>query len=298
MDSLGPSARPAHLARYDVLGLRAEVRADSAEFLALLDRLNAGFRLPAAAAAAATGATGGTADASYLVRSGAKWEVAFSGPSGEERTLHPELLDALDHVEWHVCDQAIRRRNDLLHVHGAAIAAPGGSLLLPGKSGIGKTTFALALALRGRERGLRLLSDDVVFLHTDTWVPEAFPRAFHVHDDALPRLTPLGLRYEPEDVIDDHLCVRALGEWDHAPGPPLRYVVFPRLDPDGPLALEPITAAEATLELLRYSKNLKHQPRFGLDLAPALLTQAECHVLRRNDDLRAAADLVLELVAG
>jgi len=71
-------------------------------------------------------------------------------------------------------------------------------------------------------------------------------------------------------------------------------VIFPHLNPDGPLTLEPITAAEATLELLRYSKNLKHQPRFGLDLVPRLLTQVQCHVLHRNDDLAAAADLVLD----
>lgn len=282
---------------YDVIGFRATVQSDKAEFLTLLDRLNAEFRVaPDTSPAAGISAAGA---GSYAVRRARVWEVDYTGEVEQDRTDHPDLLDALDHVEWHICDQAIRRRNDLLHVHGAALAGPHSSVLLPGKSGIGKTTFALALALRERDgrRRVRMLSDDVVFLRTDSWCPESFPRAFHMHDDALLRLAPLGLRFEPTDVIDDHLCVRVLGAWDHSPGPPLRHVVFPQLDPDGPLALEPITAAEATLELLRYSKNLKTQPRFGLDLLPALLERVECYVLRRNDDLAGAADMVLDLMA-
>ncbi len=136
----------------------------------------------------------------------------------------------------------------------------------------------------------------MVFLHTDTWRPESFPRAFHIHDDALPRLEPLGLRYAPDDHVGAHLCSTVLGPWDRTPGPPLRYVVFPRLDPHGPLALEPISGAEATLELMRYSKNLRQMPRHGLDLIPRLLERVDCYVLRRNDDLAAAADLVRWLV--
>ncbi|MES4792706.1 MAG: hypothetical protein C4321_06685 [Chloroflexota bacterium] len=112
----------------------------------------------------------------------------------------------------------------------------------------------------------------------------------------LPRLVPLGLRYTPEDHIGAYLCASVLGPWDRTPGPPLRYVLFPRLDPGGPLALEPITAAEAALELMRYSKNLRRFPRFGLDLVPRLLERVECYVLRRNDDLAAAASLVQDLV--
>lgn len=287
-------------AGYDVMGFHAEVRTNSAEFAALLDRLAATFRAVIGTAPGAAAARGGL-EADYLVmEDDGRWEICFRGErlleDGRELDIF-ETLDAVDCVEWHLSDQAIQLRNDLLHVHGAALAAPGGSLLLPGKSGIGKTTFALALAALGRERGLRLLSDDVVFLRPDGWIPEAFGRAFHVHDDALPRLQPLGLRWDPEDHIGDHLCVRALGQWDASPGPPLRHVVFPRLDPDGPLALQRLTQAEATLELLRYSKNLRHQPRHGMDMVPLLLSQVECYVLHRNDDLRGAATLVLDLLS-
>jgi hypothetical protein len=267
---------------FDLLGLQVEVVSNSAAFHAMLDRLQAGFHTTAA----------GRPAIRYMVRAlehGREWALYFQG---EELAGFDDAVDAAGHVEWHMCGQAIERRQDLLHVHGAALCAPSGSVLLPGSSGIGKTTFALALALRG----LRMLSDDVVFVHPDTRHIEPFPRSFHVHDDALPRLEALGLRYTPADRVGDYLCSTALGPWDRTPGPPLRFVILPRLVPDGPNALQPLTAAEATLELMRCSKNLRRFPRFGLDLVPRLLEGVRCYVLQRNDDLAAAAALVDRLV--
>ncbi len=282
---------------YDMMGFRAEVRSNSSQAIASLDRLNAFFLAPPPAPSedshpvaepAAPAAVYEVVDHGEGV-----WEITFQD---EELCFRPSLTRAIGHVEWHMCEQAIAGLDDLLHVHGAAVAGANASVLLPGTSGIGKTTFAIAVALLGRERGVRLLADDVVFLHPDGWRPESFPRAFHIHDDALPRLEPLGLRWAPEDHFGAHLCSTVLGrKWDRSPGPPLRYVVFPRLDPDGPVSLDPISEAEATVELMRYSKNLRTFPRFGLDMVPRLLSQAKCYILRRNDDLAAAADLVMDL---
>ncbi|HEV2124009.1 MAG TPA: hypothetical protein VGW38_14685 [Chloroflexota bacterium] len=275
--------RLSHRSCYRVMGFRCQVASNAPEFIATLDRLNAHFLDTAPE----------PGDAIYEAVShdgGNLWEITFQD---EDLCFRESLVRAASHVEWHICEQAIAGRQDLLHVHGAALAGRDASVLLPGRSGIGKTTFALAAALRG----LRLLSDDVVFLDTQTWQPASFARAFHIHNDALPRLTPLGLRYAPEDHIGHHLCSTVFDPWDHAPGPPLRYVVFPRFDAAGPLQLEPMTQAEATVELMRYSKNLRRFPRFGLDLIPRLLEQVDCYILRRNDDLAAAADLLRSLIA-
>jgi hypothetical protein len=274
--------------RYDVMGDRASLCSDSTEVIAMLDRLNAGFLVTAAA---------GPPDVSYALwrdEEAGAWRITFRCAQDEASVLQGNLLDAIDYVEWHLCDRAIGLRGDLLHIHGAALAGPGRSLLLPGRSGIGKTTLALALALDG----MRLLSDDVVFLRPETWVPEAFPRAFHVHDDTLSQLRAMGLLYAPENRIGDRLCISVLGPWRTSPGPPLGYIVFPRLDLARRPTLERITAAEATLELLRYSKNLGAFPRHGLDLVSTLLERVECVVLWRNDDLAGSVDLVRTLVAG
>jgi hypothetical protein len=50
------------------------------------------------------------------------------------------------------------------------------------------------------------------------------------------------------------------------------------------------------VRLMRFSENLRRFPRFGLDLLPRLLRHAECFVLRRDDDLAAAAATVAALV--
>lgn len=275
----------AHCSTYDLLGTLSQVATNSLEFQATLDRLNHEFRTRASAVRPGRPIT--RYEAVYHATA-ETWELTCDGA---ELPWFSGLLGAASYVEWHLCDRAIEHRQDLLHVHGAALAGEEASLLLPGRSGIGKTTLALAAALRG----LRLLSDDVIFLHTDTWQPECFPRSFHVHDDALPRLAAMGLRYTPEEVIGGYLCASVLRPWNRAPGPPVRYVVFPRFAPHGPLALRPITSAEAAVELMRYSKNLRRFPRFGLDLVPRLLEGAECFVLERNDDLAAAADVLVQL---
>ncbi len=288
-------AEQAHVAHYDMLGYRVRVESTSAEYLETLGRLNAFFRVPAPAAGDDTAQPVGFYEA-LLSGKGAPWEVTFQG---EELSWHATLYKAVTSVEFHMCELAIAGRPDLAHVHSAALATAQGSLLLPGTSGIGKTTFALALALRGRERGLRLLSDDVVFIRPETLELESFPRQFHVHEDALARLEPLGLRYAPEDHIGAHLCSTVLGqpgEWDRSPGPPIRWVVFPRLEPRGEITLEEISKAEAAVEVMRFSKNIRRFPNGGARWVSRLLEGAACYRLTRNDDLEGAADVLIDLV--
>jgi hypothetical protein len=144
---------------------------------------------------------------------------------------------------------------------------------------------------------LRLYADDVVFIDPPSHRPLPFPRSPHVHDDALARLAPLGLRYDRIDHLGPYLCAAAFRPWPTEPGPPLRYVILPTFTAGGPLVLEPLTHAETAVELMRVSGNLLQFPRFGLDLLADLLRDVECYRLRRNDDLAAAADLVYRLVA-
>jgi hypothetical protein len=260
----------------------------------VLDRLNVHFRVPAPKKSDEPPASAQPIGFYEALShdDGALWEVTFQG---EELSWHETLYKAVTSVEFHMCELAIARRTDLAHVHSAALATDSGSLLLPGTSGIGKTTFALALALRGAPQ-LRLLSDDVVFIRPATFEPESFPRQFHVHEDALPRLEPLGLRYTPEDHVGQHLSPTVLGEWDRAPGPPIKWVVFPTLEPEGEIGLREIPKAEAAVELMRYSKNIRRLPKGGARWVADLLGGAACYRLTRNDDLAAAADVLLELV--
>jgi hypothetical protein len=269
---------------YALLGYRVAVATNSAEFLAALDRLNSEFLTDA-------GAPPHAAYEVVALAGGRLWDLTFQG---EEWRWCDSLPAALGQVEWHIVERAVAWRPDLLQVHGAALAGPASTVLLPGASGIGKTTLALALRLRG----LRLYADDVVFIEPASGRPLPFPRSPHVHDDALARLAALGLRYDPADHLGRYLCAAALRPWPLRPGPRLRAIIL--LEPpsgDAP-ALAPITQAEAAVELLRLSENLKRFPRAGLDLLPALLRDVACYRLRRNDDLAAAAELICQRLAG
>lgn len=267
--------------RYSLLGFDVEVVSDSAAFVELLDRFNAEF----------TAAPAGEPAVRYEVfdYGGATWELTFQD---EELRWCDSLLAAVGHIEWHMTEQMMNWQTELVHLHGAVLGGPAGSLLLPGASGIGKTTLALALTLRG----LRLYADDVAFLRPDDRRPVPFPRTLHIHDDALAGLVKLGWRNRPDEHVGKYLLASALRPWPATPGPPLRLIVLPELDRRGPLALEPLTAAEAAAALLRVSRNLRRWPRYGLDLLPRLLTGIDCYRLRWNEDLAAAADLVAGLV--
>ncbi len=277
----GASDQP-HRRCYDLLGFRVEVSSNSAQLPTLLDRLNSELGARQSQDLHASYVATASAD-------GARWDLTFQG---QELRRCDDLVEAATFLEWHMCERAIEWRQDLLHVHGAALAEPHGSLLIPGGGGIGKTTLALALALRG----LRLLSDDVVFIRPDSWEVVPFGRSFHLHDDAIERLVPLGLRYDSRDRIGDRLCASVLGHWEPAAGPHLRHVLLPRRA-DGPSSeLQRVSDAEVALELLGCSMNLRRFPGEGIETLRELLSGVDCYALRMGTDLGVAAQLIRELV--
>lgn len=264
--------------RYELLGFRVEVASNSAALRAALDRLNANLR---------DVSTRPPHVRYQAIRDNGEWDLRFEG---RELPRARGLLDAVSYLEWHMCRRAIEHCRDRLHVHGAALGARRGSVLVAGHGGIGKTTLALGLALRG----LHLFADDVVFLRPGVWRPEPFPRSPHLHDDALSLLRPLGLRYRRRERLGGYLCATAL-RWARAAGPPIRHVVFPRPSADARPSLRPISRAEAALELLDCSTHLPAGPD-GLEVLSRLLRDARCYLLRRNDDLAASVELVHRLV--
>ncbi len=262
--------------RYDVLGFRVAVTSGSRAFLATLDRLNASLR------AAGTAAPHATYEAA---RRNGRWSVRYEG---RELPVGGGLVEAASYLEWHICGEAIERRRDLLHLHGAALATSAGALLIPGEAGVGKTTLALALTLRG----MRLLADDVVFLRPSDWRPVPFPRSLHVHSDALRRLARLGLRFRRDARVGEYLCATAIRSWATSAGPRIRMLVLPRPSRDRTPTLQPLSHAEAALELRRCSSNLAGFRRPWPDLASSLLAGVRCFVLRSGPDVARAADLV------
>lgn len=148
------------------------------------------------------------------------------------------------HVEYRLIDEAIRRARDRWVLHAGAVAAPGGTCLIVGESGAGKTSLTLWLWANG----LRLVTDDLCPLVHGTLEPETFPRALHMDAEYSPRLL-ARIPPRPDPFPRDYYPFPRQEGTD--PLPPVdRLIVLERGDrPEG--ELEPLPHSEAAHHLLR-----------------------------------------------
>ena len=200
---------------------------------------------------------------------------------------------AAQRVEWWMMRLASRAERQLTHLHGAVLVRAGRSVLIPGASGVGKSTFALALTAHGFD----LLADDIAFADLHGAALHGLRRAPHIHDDAIPILRDAGFAYRPERHLPGFLEVEALDRWHRQPAPLPGLVLLVDWDDDGPTAHHPVTHAEAAIELRKCSYNLKRQPDGGWSAVASLLRDARCARLIRGPDLGAAASVVADLLA-
>lgn len=186
-----------------------------------------------------------------------------------------DLATAVLALEWQLVTDAMDRRDDLFHLHGAALAAPDGAatLLVVGVSGSGKTTLTLGLMAAG----FCPFGDDVVFLDPVSLALLPLRRAFHVRAPTR-ALVPL--------PGDDAPWADATGtrwflppRWASPPSPPIAAIVFPEVQADAAPALTPLTPAEGAHRLLSHSVTLNNSPALALASVRALIAQATCYRL-------------------
>lgn len=177
-------------------------------------------------------------------------------------------------------DLAANSRGGLLF-HAAALAGPRGALVLPGGSGVGKSTLTLWLATQG----LGYRTDEMVY------APE-------LTAEALPCARPLcltrGSREALAAVFDVEACPGDLlayhAGWivpahllDPAAGGdalPWGLTVFPRYAAGAALSLEPVSKAQAGMELMQCLVNARNLPEHGLPWVRRLAAAAPAYRLR------------------
>lgn len=202
-----------------------------------------------------------------------------------------DFLVALGLLEFHLLSGALDRTPDLFHLHGAALCAPTSraGIILAGDSGIGKTTLALALMLRG----FTSFSDDVALIEPDTLHLRPLRRAFHISSDTWP-------------LLDELAGGRIVGDADTPPGffsppqwaqtsVPVRWILFPERVPGRTPALLPMQPMQAASALTECSISLLRSPRIALATTARLVGQAACYRLIVND-LSRTVDVVRQLV--
>lgn len=225
-----------------------------------------------------------------LTRDGAAvWTVRARGA-----VLHTgtDLTAAVAALEWHILTDALARRRDHFHLHGAAVAPPDGGdgVVLLGDSGSGKTTLTLGLMLRG----CLPLSDDVTLLEPLTLAAQPVRRAFHLEagtrrlleERALPASWDLDAA--PPGYF---LPLR----WAGAPVP-IRYVLFPSYQPGAAPLLTRLAIPDAAATLLGQTTSLVRVPQLALATVARLTARAQCYHFV-SGDLDEALDAILALLA-
>lgn len=179
-------------------------------------------------------------------------------------------------LQWALDDAIIRHLSGRVAVHAGVVVWCGTAILLPGKSGVGKTTLVHELVRQGAEYS----SDEYALIGADGLV-HPWPRPLMMRD--------VGGHQHPVLATDLGGRVR------EAPAPP-GLILFLRRKHDAGFALRPMTRSDV---LLRMLENTPHVLAEKPEIIPPLTSAcaaAPCYEGFRGDAAEAASR-ILELVA-
>lgn len=237
----------------------------------------------------------------------ADFHVAVARPHGPRRWIKRQVVFEFDGdlpftplpgdqgmpmLEWGLNWCVSSHCHQYLTIHAAVVEHGGRAAILPAPPGSGKSTLCAALVYRG----WRLLSDELALVD---------PRCGHLHGLA----RPISLKNASIDVIRRFAPQARLGPVVHettkgsvahvqAPqasvarvGEPAKaaWIVLPRYLVDAPAALEPISRAEAFMQLVDNSFNYHLYGVRGFDVLAALVDECLCYrfTYSRLDDAAA-----------
>ena len=197
-------------------------------------------------------------------------------------------------LESYLCRTAIRFSQHLVHIHGAAVGYRGCGVLIPGISGIGKTTLALSLVAHG----FTLFSDDITFIDPTSRLFSPFWRRFHLDLRSLHLLAAQGLAV-PEwcaEAREGSFPPSAFSLNTPPPPQPLRCVLLVDRTRMPAGAWEQIAQAEAAIALIPHSATFREGNPRALDMLVHLLAPTECFRIS-TANLQEAAATIHHLVA-
>jgi hypothetical protein len=247
-DIIDDAPRP--IAWYAVLGVPVAVSSDVVGALECVDATYAAFRHAPSAPAEAF--------AARLLRIDHEDAFLVTDSQGYQRRwpdAQVALLDLLDRIVHGVLGRLYQQ--GVYAIHAGAVVYKGAALMIAGRSGQGKTTLVLGLV----RRGLGLLSDEFAIADSAQQLIQPYRRSLHIRPGTLELIPELAFLHDrPQQRLGGGIewslppdeLVRALPGGLAAAAPP-RYVLLldGRPQPQADPALVPISAAVATIELLR-----------------------------------------------
>lgn len=166
----------------------------------------------------------------------------------------------INEIIYHV----IVDKTDGLAIHAAALRSDAGGILLPGKSGSGKSTFSAWLV----SRGCRYLTDELVFIDGPTSQIHPFTRPVSFKKGSLPVLNTFA-HYSQEDVIAGPaglmLPHRLLNSDFTLEIPPLSLILFPNYVDGAITDITRISAGLGCARLMECFVNARNIDDHGID---------------------------------
>lgn len=185
----------------------------------------------------------------------------------------------LKHAVWDIHASVPEKTRDFLMLHAGAVSRDGGSMLLPARAEVGKSSLVAGLL----SLGFRYLSDEAGVIDPITERAYPFPKRLSLDPSTVEIFSGLGDRLQDRHGLSGGLDERFarpedLGSGVGAPAA-IRWLIFPTHERDGAPRLSPITAAEAVHRMAQYSFNLYRYEARGLVLLSRVAARAEAYEL-------------------
>jgi hypothetical protein len=268
---------------FDALGFAFDVEADDRTFLSYVSTLLAAFEPPDRAAHhyALRASPDSDRESQELLLDGQRLATAPAAGC----LIEPLIRDL---------NQQVVNGCGLLALHAGAVEYDGLGLVLPAEMEAGKTTLVAGLV----RAGFAYLSDEAATLDPDTGWVQPYPKPLSIDQGSwalFPELEPDAelptddYKNHQWQVPPDAIRAHALGR-----SCPIGTIAFPSYTKGAETALEPLSRAEALVELAKNTFRFKDQARTALDQLARIVRDAVCYRLTIGD-LNMAVDLAWTL---
>jgi hypothetical protein len=239
--------------------------------------------------------TPGLPAAYSLIDMGPKQEPRFHLLYGEDLLIATAKRDeVLRHLFWHVNLETCWQTGDFVLIHAGAVVTPNGEgVLLPAKSGSGKTTVTAGLV----RAGFGYLSDEAAAIDPVTRRIYPYPKTLNIKKGSF--------KLFPDFKKNNGELPPVQGEWHLSPnsirpgaigGPcPVRFVIAPRYREGAATALAPTGRAETLTALWESLWNLSYGGR-ALHLLADVMRSARGYQLEYGD-YHEAVDVIADLTS-
>ena len=202
--------------------------------------------------------------------------------NGRKGAFQKRLKPIFRELDRWVMRQVTRSPNPYFFVHAGVVTREECGLLLSGHNGVGKSTLALGLVLRGWQ----YLSDDISAVFPESVIAVPFPRNFLVR-----RGTRALLSAGSKEVANNFWArplkplepsVRSFVNlnrlWEGSLGKPAKvtHIIFTRYQPDAAPSVTPMGRADVVRRLLHQSWGANTFGRRTVDILADLVGGAEC----------------------